>query len=290
MPRASEAENDDRHISILLLSDWRPGALPGIKKGGCRLVDNVTKTPKPRSHSHSEGCPIRCEQCLSRAKGVFGRLERPALARLDVNRATRRVRRGETLYVEGDRLENLYCLRAGSARLLRATAEGWRYVLRVARAGDVLGLENLALGGLATSTAEMLEDGLVCVTDRRAVLDLLLEEPTLARAVLEALSEQLRASDEDRLLLSSRTALVRTARLLALLTESHGVTEADGVRIHLPLTRRALGEMIGAAPETISRAIQHFRRDGILDGRAKQIRILDPARLRDLAAFESDPH
>lgn len=228
---------------------------------------------------------FRCSECLSRAAGIFSDLDRGALVEIDRARISRRMIQGDRVYVEGDRLGSFYCLRVGRMKIFRTASDGQEYILRIAGPGQVIGLETLASGGIATSSAEMVEDGIVCRTDRNVVLDLVKRDPSTAARVIEALAEQLNVSNDQRFAMASLSVRARTARLLALFVQSHGKPGKNGLLLKLPVTRQTLAQMVAVAPETVIRTLQKLRDERIIQGRGKTLHVLDLDRLLDAAGL-----
>lgn len=232
--------------------------------------------------------PFRCSECLSRAAGIFRELDRAGLVELDRGRVSRRMTKGDRLYSEGDRFTGFFCLRVGRLKVFRTAPGGQEYILRIAQPGQVLGLETLASDRIATASAEMLEDGIVCQTDRNLVLDLVRRNPSTAACVIESLAGQLTVSDEHRFAMASLSVRSRTARVLALLVQSHGKPGNNGVLLRLPVTRQTLAQMVAAAPETVMRTIRKLREERIIQGRGKTVHVLDLDRLLDAAGLEPE--
>jgi len=235
--------------------------------------------------STPRGGPFRCSECLSRAAGIFCDLGRDALMELDRARVSRRMAKGKRLYTEGDRFNGFYCLRVGRMKIFRTAPDGQEYILRIVQPGQVLGLETLASDRVATSCAEMIEDGIVCQTDRNVVFEFIKRDPSTAARVIETLAEQLNASNDQRFAMASLSVRERTARLLALFVQSHGKSGKNGLVLRLPVTRQTLAQMIAAAPETVTRTIQRLRDERIIRGRGKTIHVLDLDRLLDAAGL-----
>jgi len=238
------------------------------------------KPPSPPGND-----PFRCAECLSRAAGIFRELDCGGLVELDRARVSRRMTKGDRLFSQGDRSDGLYCVRAGRLKVFRTAPDGQEYILRIVEPGQVLGLETLASDRIATSSAEMVEDGIVCRTDRSVVLELVKSDPSTAARVIETLAEQLGASDDQRFAMASLSVRERTARLLALFVQSHGRPDRNGMVLTLPVTRQTLAQLVGAAPETVMRTLQKFRDEKIIHGRGKTLHVPDLDRLLDAAGL-----
>ena len=57
-----------------------------------------------------------------------------------------------------------------------------------------------------------------------------------------------------------------------------GLVRGDG-QFEMPLTQEALADVLGLTPVHVNRVVQHSRRDGWLEWRAKRVTIHDPEQL-----------
>lgn len=189
------------------------------------------------------------------------------------------LRAHHVLFYEGAPCREVFCIRSGKVKLYKTGLEGKQYILRIAGAGEIVGLETLMNGAPAHASAEMIDTGLVHRIDRRLVVDLLRRDPELALWVVESLTNKLRGSDDERLELAQAAVRERMAKLLSTLAADHGVRDVYGVRIDLPLSREEMAGMIGTAQETVIRQLSEFKQDQLIRLDGRRITVLDPARL-----------
>ena len=72
----------------------------------------------------------------------------------------------------------------------------------------------------------------------------------------------------------------RVRAKLVQLACDHGRVGRDGVRLDIPLTHELLGEMVGSARETVTRALDELQAEGFVVRRGRSYRILvDPSEL-----------
>jgi CRP/FNR family transcriptional regulator len=231
-----------------------------------------------------------CRYCGKRQVSIFRTLDGAALSRLESMRTSHRYRRGQVLHYEGTPCSAIHCLESGRAKVLRTAPGGKMCILRLVDPGEVLGMEALyAEGHLHTTTAEMIEDGMVCLFEREPLLELIRENRDLCRTVLEFLSRQLRTSEAERVELAVGDVRERTARALVLLSRRYGQEDDHGTLIGLKLSREEIAEMIGAAAETVIRQLTEFRTEGLLANHGRQLVITDVPRLARVAHLEETP-
>ena len=81
-----------------------------------------------------------------------------------------------------------------------------------------------------------------------------------------------------------RTTEARLARLLPILARQFGVARDGGWIIELRLTHYHLAEMVASTRESVTAAVNSFRRRGVLEKKAGIIFILEPEELAQTAA------
>jgi CRP/FNR family transcriptional regulator len=181
---------------------------------------------------------------------------------------------GDTLYREGDEADTVWVVQRGRVMLRRAgpsSDEAHAHAVRTS--GDFLGLEALVVPRYA-DTAQVLQPSQICGA-RREHVDRWLGAPTTpARAALE---QTLRTfvAEAPRAASSDGTAVRRVARWL--------VAEAQGEQSPA-VPKRALADLLGMVPETLSRALSELRRSGAIGStRQRRIQILNHEILRAAA-------
>ena len=226
-----------------------------------RKSDNLLPLGKRVAHSELINAwrgAADCRNCGVRRIALFG-----ALGEDDFNEIHRVIddmqfTPGQRLFSEGSREEWLYTIKTGFVKLERVLPDGTRRITRVAKRGDLVGLEAFIQQPYMHHASAI---GAVRVC--RIPVDVIrrLEEhvPNLRQEFLERWHHALRETDDWALLLGSGTIPSRMARLLLKLAEP----ELNDT-ITLP-KRSDLGAMLGVALETASRVIAQFERDGVLE-------------------------
>jgi CRP-like cAMP-binding protein len=92
----------------------------------------------------------------------------------------------------------------------------------------------------------------------------LLELPGASRVLLRGIEATLRQKQRTILALASSHHVDRLRQKLLQLARDHGRVTRDGVVLQLPITHDLLGEMIGSARETVTRAVDALEQDGFL--------------------------
>jgi CRP/FNR family cyclic AMP-dependent transcriptional regulator len=136
---------------------------------------------------------------------------------------------------------------------------GKRLSLRVARAGEILGLTSALFGTKCETTAETLSQATVTYLSSAELLGFLRRHPEVYQLVPEEISLQYTmACDHLRTVGLSSTAPEKLARLLLDMSEN-GQPTGNGARFRFKFTHEQIGEFIGATRETVSRTLGTFK-------------------------------
>ncbi len=189
------------------------------------------------------------------------------------------LRRGETIFSEGDVGNGLYAVTGGRIKIYRLSPDGKEQVFHIFGPGEPFGEVALFEGRSFPANAVALEKSRVVFFPRAAFVRLITQTPSLALNMLGMLSMRLRkfAALVDNLSLREVPGRV-AAHILYLSELSRG---ADQVELDVP--KGLLAGMIGTIPETLSRILGRMARQGFIEMDGPRIRILDRGGLQDLA-------
>jgi CRP-like cAMP-binding protein len=225
-----------------------------------------------------------CEHCPSKNKGVFCHLSSTDLKEVSDHKVTNVYKKGQTLFVQGNHPFGLYCISSGNIKVTKVGADGKESIVRIASAGDVLGHRSLFTDQFYTATATALEDTKVCFLDKKFIMKVIQEQPSVSMNVIEKLSTDMGAAENKLSSLHQKNVRERLAELLLILKESHGETQEDGrIYINLKLTREEMATMIGTANETLIRFISEFKDAGLIEQEGKKIFIKNEEELIEWA-------
>ncbi|MEW5796503.1 MAG: Crp/Fnr family transcriptional regulator [Candidatus Zixiibacteriota bacterium] len=220
------------------------------------------------------------------ARSVFCHLSEDLLAKLDQGRSVRRYQAGEVLFYEGEAPLAMYCLHDGVVKLVKAARDGRTMVIRLLGGGDIAGFRALLTDEPYAATAEVAEPATVCTVPAATFKGLLQESVQFSLDLLHKVAVELRVSEErmlDQAILPART---RVARILLFLADTSSPSSQRLV-VATELRHQDLADAVGITPQTFSRIIHELNGSGILRTNRQHIEIVDPGRLRDLAARDT---
>ena len=178
--------------------------------------------------------------------------------------------RGRVLFAEGEPARGVYILRTGRATVSISSSEGRVVLLRMAQAGDVLGLNPVLRNSSYDTTVKTLEP---CRTDfisRVELIDLMQKSPAGAYAILRIVGHELtELTNRAKSLLLPKTVSGRLARLLL------EWSNENGARLDRILTHEEIAQMICTSRETVTRLLASLSRQQVISVTSNSILIHD---------------
>ena len=197
-----------------------------------------------------------------------GALER-AMESLLAHRSSRRYRRGEAVYREGEAVRDVFVLRSGYAKHQKTTTFGKTLIVYVFRPGQLFGYPEVIAGTAYQHDTIALTDLEVDFLPAALVQERMASDPNIADMVIGHLAHGL--LDADRRMMQQAYLSVRERCAKALL-------RADAVfgdTYPWPMSREELAQWAGTAKETFIRNLTDFREAGLVDIDANAIRVAD---------------
>lgn len=227
--------------------------------------------------------PIDAARAIERIP-LFESLDPEDRTRLLTMASVRRVPARKRLFRKGDPGRELFVLLRGRAKAASESRERGT-VFDFFEPGEVVGEIALLDGGPRTATVTTVSTCDFLVLERGEFLALLEREPRVAIRLLAACATRLRHTSElleDAVFLGLRA---RLAKRLLQLAQEYGAETGVGVRINLKLSQRELGELVGAARESVNRQLGLWETAGLLRVDAGYVTLLRPQALTSLAAL-----
>jgi CRP/FNR family transcriptional regulator, anaerobic regulatory protein len=216
-----------------------------------------------------EDSSCNCESCQHRVcvrrVPIFSALDAEELGRI-LNLITRkRYSKGQLIYLEGSRLENLIIINSGLIKAFKDTSDGKEQILYIFSPGDFFGEKNLLTKQDATYNVEVLEEAHVCMISRADFQQLLREFPDISLKVISELCTRMARLENMIQSMGTKNIDMRVSAVLLEFAKKYGKVHPKGILIELPLSREGIANYIGGARETISRKMSHLQENGIIE-------------------------
>lgn len=227
-----------------------------------------------------------CEVCPVRLQGVFSDLSKDEQKFLTKAKTCNGYRKRSVIFYEGNPSMGLFCVNSGKVKIYKHGVNGEVQIVRLSKAGDLLGYRALLSNEPYSATAEVLEDATICFMDRTTVLQLLQRNAPLSLRILRKVCQDLRAAEERTLDLIQKPVPQRVAALLLALQADFGENAKQGVRLNIALTREEMAEMVGTTAETLIRTLSEFKTRGLIDLEPHTVFVKNPHELSRLLPAE----
>jgi CRP/FNR family transcriptional regulator len=213
---------------------------------------------------NKESIKVACSNCNLRELCMPMGLSEQELLRVDELVAVRRtVKRGASLFHNGEKFTSLYAIRTGFFKTTVNTEDGRDQVTGFQMAGEIIGLDGI-VNELHTCDAIALEDAEVCVLPFDRIEEISREITSLQRHVHKIMSREIVREHGVMLLLGSMRAEERLAAFLLNLVQRLQARGFSKSELILRMTREEIGSYLGMKLETVSRTFSKFADDGMV--------------------------
>ena len=228
-------------------------------------------------------CPPPVRLAVLRQVPYFAGLDDAELADVDARMDSFAWAAGDALYTQGEPGAHLYVLASGRVKTFVTGPDGAEVVTELLVPGRLFG----GLAGLGapehSDTAEALTTACALRIGQAAFREVLTRHPAVALRVLDDVAARLaRARSREG---TTGTVAQRVATTLLRLADELGQERAaGGTLLQVPLTRADLAGLTGSTPESVSRVISRWRREGLVEAGRRWIGVLDRPVLERVAA------
>jgi CRP/FNR family transcriptional regulator, anaerobic regulatory protein len=222
---------------------------------------------------------VACSSCNLRELCLPMGLSSNEMDKLDtVISSRRRVKRGASLFTNGEKFTSLYAVRSGFFKTCVTTADGRDQVTGFQMTGEIIGMDGI-VNDHHSCDAVALEDAEVCVLPFDMLEQLSREFSTLQHHVHKIMSREIVRDHGVMLLLGSMRAEERLAAFLLNLVQRLHARGFSQSELILRMTREEIGSYLGMKLETVSRTFSKFMDEGIIDVKQRYVHIKDTSGL-----------
>jgi CRP/FNR family cyclic AMP-dependent transcriptional regulator len=220
-----------------------------------------------------------CQTCKLRKSAFFCQLTSIALKDFNSLKASSTYPEGAVLFLEKQNARGIFILCEGKVKLTISSSEGKTLILRIAKAGEALGLMSTLSGQPYEVTAETLHPCQIAFVRRDDFLRFMAQHPEVSQPIVRQLTSNYHGACEQlRTVGLSASAQGKLAKLL--LDWTAGAEQSKlGTRVQLPLTHEEIAEFIGSSRETVTRTLSEFRSRQLVTLKGSTLTIPDRAAL-----------
>ncbi len=215
---------------------------------------------------------------------IFSELDDDTLIKLSQLGTLKSFEKDSIILSEQDAGSALFVMVSGKVKVARVSNDdkNKEVILTLLNPSDFFG-EMALLDGLARSaTVTSIEDSQVFIIQRNDFLDLIQQHPEVSIALLQELTQRLRAAGMKIKALSLKDAEGKVATVLLQLADDMGKIKQGVVEIEKLPYQHELANMAGTSRETISRTLHTFAKKGLVELEGAKLRIISYEKFKDL--------
>jgi len=223
----------------------------------------------------------RCENCIVRKFNALRAMSKEELKAVSDSKISRKIKKGEVIFEEGEKLNGVYCVRGGVSKLAKLSPNGKDQIVKLASKGEVLGQRSVVAEENSNLSATAVSDMEMCFIPKEAIVSTLHKNPDFTYEVLRHMAHDLREADDVIVNMSQKTVKERIAEALLYMMNNFG-EDQDGY-LALILSREDIANVVGTATESCIRILSEFKKQGLIKTSGKRMAILEARKLQDLA-------
>lgn len=205
-----------------------------------------------------------CASCEARHRGICGALASDELLTLAKTAKRQAAKAGQELIGEAESIGHYSNVLTGVVKLTKTLSDGRQQIVGLQFAPDFLGRpfrEESAVAAVAATDVKL------CSFPRRALEQMMAEQPHLEHRLLQQTLKELDQARDWMVTLGRKTAAEKIASFLLMIARNIDPTDASGNRggsFDLPLSRAEIADFLGLTIETVSRQFTRLRSDGVI--------------------------
>jgi CRP/FNR family transcriptional regulator, cyclic AMP receptor protein len=195
----------------------------------------------------------------------------------------RRFAPGETIFLIGAPGDSMMAVLSGKVRISVPSPEGREIVLAILSDSEVFGEIAMLDGRERTADARAMTPCTIATIGRHDVLAYFDRHPEAWRRLVELLCARMRLTDQHIAEVALLQLPVRLAKALLRLTVDPAGPAVPPRDAAIQLSQRELGNVVGAARESVNKCLREWQRSGTIRIENGLITIADRGALADLA-------
>ena len=238
----------------------------------------------------TQSLTVSCADCSLSSGCMPPGMSEQQLAKFDqIVQRNEPLRKGEHLFREGDSFNSIYTLRSGTIKTYSLSEDGETKVCGFHFPGEIFGVGGISTNSHANS-AKTLERSAVCKIPFSALEALSRKTPALQHHFFRLMSQEIQFEQGMLALISKKTAEERVSTFLVNISARKAKVGLSETSFRLPIARFDIGNFLGMAPETVSRAFTRLQKQHVISVEGQQVEICNPQLLSAIAKGVVEDH
>jgi CRP-like cAMP-binding protein len=223
-----------------------------------------------------------CADCGSRTCSILRDCPAEVLDKVSSAKKCFIYLKGQRILMEGVESNGIFFINTGKVKIYKSDKNNKNLIIRFAKSGEVLGFCSVDERAEQPVSAMALDDTLICHLDYKLFLTIIGQYPEMALSLLRNCQQMLSDVESKSLKLARMKVPSKIADALLDMYTAFG-TNQNNHTLNLAISRQDIADMAGTTKEQVSKTLGHFKNDGIINFKGKQIDVLDWEKLRELA-------
>lgn len=213
---------------------------------------------------------------------IFSELDEETLQKIAKSGVTQSFRKNSVILSEEEAGNAMFFIASGKVKVARSSSDGKEVILAILNESDFFG-EMAILDGMSRSASvTAIEDSKLFIIQRAEFLDLLKTHPEVSIALLQEITQRLRAATLKIKALSLKDAEGKVATVLLQIADETGKIKQGVVEIEDLPYQQELANMAGTSRETISRTLHSFAKKGLIELDGSKVRIINYEKFKEM--------
>ena len=213
---------------------------------------------------------------------IFSELEENTLEQISRLGIRKSFAKDSVILFEHETGSALFVIVKGKVKVSRVSDDGKEVILTILNESDFFG-EMAILDGMSRSAnVTAMEDAELFIVQRSEFLEMLHSHPEISIALLQELTNRLRAADMKIKSLSLKDAEGKVATVILQIADDVGKIKQGTVESEKLPYQHDLANMAGTSRETISRTLHSFAKKGLVELDGSKLRILDYEKFKEM--------
>ena len=186
--------------------------------------------------------------------------------------------KGQHIYEEGARCNNIYLILGGLVKTYRMDENGKELITALYKEDDLLGFTSFLDNTAYEENATALEDTQLAGISKNQLKDILEANSHVALELMELLTDNLSDVKDQLLQMAYSSVRKKTAQTILQFVSVLNKKPDQPIKI----SRNDLASVAGIAPESLIRTLSGFKKEGLIEIEGRNIRILRPLDLESI--------
>jgi CRP/FNR family transcriptional regulator, polysaccharide utilization system transcription regulator len=218
-----------------------------------------------------------CASCNCRKDSLFNGCAAEELDEISTNKSCNVYKKGQVIFHEGNRPHGVFCVNEGKIKISQMGSDGKEQIVRLAKAGDVLGYRALIEGSKYTASAVAIDDAKICFLSSEDFNKLVDTNMKVANDLLKMVARALGEAEHKMKNLALKPVRERLAEALLMLKKTY--IKPSETTFSISISREDLAAIVGTAKETVIRSLSDLKDENIITAHGSNITIIDENKL-----------